>query len=154
MRQEIGRFGREQIIAIRRRLQTWFRANRRELPWRSSRDPYAIWVSEVMLQQTQIAAVIPYYLRFMERFPTVVALAEASEQDVLRSWEGLGYYRRARHLHIAARVIVRDHAGQFPNEEKAVAALPGLGRYTVGAVLSQAFGRRLPIVDANVTRVL
>lgn len=139
---------------LRRRLQAWFQANRRDLPWRRNRDPYAIWVSEVMLQQTQIATVIPFYLRFMECFPSVADLAAAPEQAVLRQWEGLGYYRRARHLHRAAQVIVNDHGGAFPAEVATAAALPGLGRYTVGAVLSQAYGRRLPVVDANVARVL
>jgi A/G-specific adenine glycosylase len=154
MKQVVERFSREEIVAMRRRLTAWFLVNRRDLPWRQSRDPYAIWVSEVMLQQTRIAAVVPYYLKFMKRFPTVAALAEANEQDVLRLWEGLGYYRRARHLHRAARVIIQEHAGQFPRQADSLAALPGLGRYTVGAVLSQAFDRRLAIVDANVARVL
>jgi A/G-specific adenine glycosylase len=154
MSDAVSPFSRQERARLRRRLQAWFKTNRRDLPWRRNRDPYAIWVSEVMLQQTQIATVIPFYLRFMERFPSVAALAAASEQEVLRQWEGLGYYRRARHLHRAAQVIVRDHAGMFPGEVTAASALPGLGRYTVGAVLSQAYGQRLPVVDANVARVL
>lgn len=139
---------------IRRLLLKWFRCNQRALPWRASRDPYAIWVSEVMLQQTQVSAVVPYFARFMQRFPTVEALAGADEQEVLRTWEGLGYYRRARHLHQAARAIMKEHAGQLPREEEVLSALPGFGRYTVGAVLSQAYGKAQPIVDANVARVL
>jgi len=147
-------FSRRDLTHFRRLLQAWFRANQRELPWRRNRDPYAIWVSEVMLQQTQIAAVIPFYLRFMKRFPDISTLAAASEQEVLRQWEGLGYYRRARHLYRAAQVIVNEYGGTFPDQVEAASSLPGLGRYTVGAVLSQAFDRRLPVVDANVARVL
>lgn len=135
-------------------LLRWFRQSARDLPWRASRDPYAIWVSEVMLQQTQVATVIPYFERFLVAFPTLVALAAAPEQAVLKLWEGLGYYRRARDLHRAARVLVAEHGGQLPNDPDAFRSLPGVGRYTVGAVLSQAFDRRLPIVDANVQRVL
>lgn len=139
---------------IGRLLLKWFWGNQRALPWRTSREAYGIWVSEVMLQQTQVTAVIPFYERFMERFPTVDALAQAEEQEVLRAWEGLGYYRRARHLHQAARVIVQEHGGQYPQDAEVLSELPGFGRYTVGAVLSQAFGQALPIVDANVARVL
>src|SRR5947208_11956281 len=135
-------------------LLSWFDKNHRDLPWRRNRDPYAIWVSEVMLQQTQVATVIPYCERFLHSFPTVAALAAADEHDVLRHWEGLGYYRRARQLHQAARQIVADHHGRIPADPAAFAGLPGVGRYTLGAVLSQAFELRLPILEANSVRVL
>jgi A/G-specific adenine glycosylase len=139
---------------FRRRLLAWFGRHRRDLPWRQSRDPYRIWVSEIMLQQTQVAAVIPFYQRFLKAFPTVGALAAADEQLVLRQWEGLGYYRRARHLHQAARQLVADHGGRLPDDPAVWRELPGIGRYTLGAVLSQAFDRRLPILEANSNRVL
>jgi A/G-specific adenine glycosylase len=132
----------------------WFDASKRNLPWRGQRDPYRIWVSEVMLQQTQVATVIPYYHRFVKRFPTVNSLAAAELQEVLRYWEGLGYYRRATNLHKSARIIVADHNGRFPSDEASWFDLPGIGRYMKGAILSQAFGRRLPIVEANSQRVL
>jgi A/G-specific adenine glycosylase len=137
-----------------RRLAAWFVRYRRDLPWRRDRDPYRIWVSEVMLQQTQVVTVVPYFERFLEAFPTLADLAAADEQAVLRLWEGLGYYRRACDLHRAARHLVAEHGGRFPDDPAAVAALPGFGRYTTGAVLSQAFDRRLPILEANSQRVL
>jgi A/G-specific adenine glycosylase len=137
-----------------RRLLPWFRRHQRDLPWRHDRDPYRIWVSEVMLQQTQAATVIAYFERFLRAFPTVAALAAAEEQEVLRLWEGLGYYRRARDLHRAAREIVTRHNGHFPEDPVLLGRLPGLGRYTRNAVLSQAFDRRLPILEANSQRVL
>src|SRR5947199_6577395 len=139
---------------LRRRLLSWFDRHRRDLPWRLDRDPYRIWVSEVMLQQTTVAAVVPYFDRFVAALPTLAALAAADEQQVLKLWEGLGYYRRARHLHAAARRLVADHAGALPDDPAVWAALPGVGRYILGAVLSQAFDRRLPIVEANSLRVL
>jgi A/G-specific adenine glycosylase len=142
------------VCAIRRRLRAWFRRCQRDLPWRRDRDPYHIWVSEIMLQQTQVASVIPYYERFLQAFPTVAALAAASKQEVLRVWEGLGYYRRARDLHRAARQMIKEHGRQMPRHRDAWAALPGIGRYTLGAILSQAFDERLPIVEANSARVL
>jgi A/G-specific adenine glycosylase len=132
----------------------WFVRNQRDLPWRRDREPYHIWVSEVMLQQTQAVAVSPYFERFLRAFPPVQALAAAEESEVLRLWEGLGYYRRARDLHRAARQIVARYNGQFPNDPVLVASLPGLGRYTCNAILSQAFDRRLPILEANSQRVL
>jgi A/G-specific adenine glycosylase len=138
---------------FRRRLRSWYAAHARDLPWRRSRDPYAIWISEVMLQQTQAAAVGPYYRRFCAAFPTIEALAAAGEQDVLRLWEGLGYYRRARDLHAAARLIVARHGGRFPRDAAAVRALPGIGRYTTGAILSIAFDAREPILEANTARL-
>lgn len=143
-----------QLRQLRLKLLKWFRANQRDLPWRVSRDPYAIWVSEVMLQQTQVTTVIPFFTKFMQRFPTVAQLAAASEQEVLQYWEGLGYYRRARHLHRAAQFVMEHHQGIIPKDAELALELPGWGRYTVGAVLSQAYDARLPIVDANVARVL
>jgi A/G-specific adenine glycosylase len=135
-------------------LVAWFDRNCRDLPWRMNRDPYRIWVSEVMLQQTQVATVIPYFERFLRTFPDVCSLAQADEQDVLRQWEGLGYYRRAKHLHQAARRLMENHRGKLPNDPIVWQELPGVGRYILGAVLSQAFGRRMPIVEANSQRVL
>ena len=139
---------------VRRCLRAWFRSNARDLPWRRTRDPYAIWISEIMLQQTQVATVERYFPRFLAEFPDVVALAAASESDVLRQWEGLGYYRRARQMHAAARQIVSDHRGQFPCEFDAVRQLPGIGRYTAGAILSIAFDAAHPILEANTIRLL
>ena len=139
---------------LRRSLLSWFERCHRDLPWRRNRDPYAIWVSEIMLQQTQVATVIPFFKRFLETFPTLADLAAAKEEQVLRLWEGLGYYRRARDLHRAARQMVAEHGGQIPQEPAILRTLPGIGRYTVGAILSQAFDRRLPILEANSQRVL
>ncbi len=146
--------GPPDAVQIRRQLLRWFDRHARDLPWRRTRDPYAIWVSEVMLQQTQVASVIPYFERFLVEFPSVAALAAADEQAVLRLWEGLGYYRRARDLHRAARQVMAEHDGRLPDDPARLRALPGFGRYTANAVLSQAFDRRLPIVEANSRRVL
>ena len=140
--------------AFRAGLLDWFRANARSLPWRADRDPYRVWISEVMLQQTQVAAVIPYFQRFLETFPTIDHLARAPLADVLKQWEGLGYYRRARDLSRAAQIIVENHGGRFPTEAEEVRRLPGFGKYTTNAVLSQAFETRLPILEANSTRLL
>jgi len=145
---------RRTLAAIRARLLAWFDANRRDLPWRADRDAYRVWVSEVMLQQTTVAAVVPYFERFLREFPTLQALAGADEQRVLKFWEGLGYYRRARHLHAAARTLVAEHGGTLPDDPAVWESLPGVGRYILGAVLSQAFDRKLPIVEANSLRVL
>lgn len=139
---------------LRRALLAWYRRNRRALPWRASRDPYAIWVSEVMLQQTTVKAVRPYYAAFLDRFPTVAALAAAAEEDVLAAWSGLGYYQRARNLHRGARRLVERHAGRFPRTLEGALELPGVGLYTASAVLSIAYGAPLPVVDGNVRRVL
>ncbi len=137
------------------RLIRWYEAHRRDLPWRRrSDDAYAQMIAELMLQQTQVATVIGYYERFMARFPTVGDLARADLDEVLRLWSGLGYYRRARHLHAAARRIVHDHAGVLPRDVKGLMALPGIGRYTAGAIASIAYGTRAPILDGNVVRVL
>jgi A/G-specific adenine glycosylase len=139
---------------IRESLLAWYRSGHREMPWRRSRDPYAIWVSEIMLQQTRVDTVREPFARFMARFPTVNALADAPLADVLAEWSGLGYYARARNLHAAAGVIRDQHGGHFPVAADAVRALPGVGPYTAGAIRSIAFGQRAPILDGNVTRVL
>jgi A/G-specific adenine glycosylase len=141
------------LRALRRRLLVWYGAHRRDLPWRESSDPYRVWVSEIMLQQTQVATVIPYFRRFVAAFPDVAALAAADEHDVLRAWEGLGYYRRARQLHRAASQIVAEHAGNFPEDLDQVRALAGIGRYTAGAILSIAFDKPAPILEANTVRL-
>jgi A/G-specific adenine glycosylase len=140
---------------LARRLLAWYDRNgRKRLPWKRSRDAYAIWVSEIMLQQTQVATVVPYYERFLRRFPTVQKLARAKPNDVLHLWTGLGYYARARHLHQAARQVVHAHGGKFPRDFESVAALPGVGRSTAGAILALAYGARHAILDGNVKRVL
>lgn len=131
----------------------WYDAHRRDLPWRRIRDPYAIWLSEVMLQQTQVATVIPYWERFLQAFPTVESLAKASLPDVLSQWRGLGYYSRARNLQRAAHEIVSRFQGQLPRTIPELLSLPGFGRYTAGAVASIAFGQEAPVVDGNVARV-
>jgi A/G-specific adenine glycosylase len=136
-----------------RALARWFQSARRDLPWRRDRDPYRVWLSEVMLQQTQVATVIPYYEKFLARFPTVEALARADEADVFALWAGLGYYSRARNLLRGARAVVAAHEGRFPSSVDGLRALPGVGPYTAGAVASIAFGVPAPIVDGNVARV-
>ncbi len=138
--------------ALTAALLSWYRANARNLPWRHTRDPYKIWVSEIMLQQTRVAAVIGYYARFLEAFPTVETLAAASEEDLLSLWQGLGYYSRARNLQKAARIVAER--GAFPDHYEALLSLPGIGRYTAGAIASAAFGRPVPAVDGNVLRVM
>ena len=140
--------------AVGQRLLAWSEGVERPFPWRQRRDPYIVWVSETMLQQTQVATVIPYLERWLERFPDVYALAEAPLEDVLKAWEGLGYYARARNLHRAARVIVEQHNGLIPDDRSALLALPGIGPYTAGAILSLAFNKDEPILDGNARRVL
>lgn len=140
--------------AFRSRLVAWFKKNARDLPWRNTRDPYAVLVSEMMLQQTQVATVIEYFERWMRRFPDLPSLAAAAEADVLQVWQGLGYYSRARNLHRAAQLVMTRHAGVFPDALDAIRALPGVGRYTAGAVATFAFDHSTPIVDANIARVL
>ncbi|HKS36844.1 MAG TPA: A/G-specific adenine glycosylase [Verrucomicrobiae bacterium] len=135
-------------------LLAWFRHNARDLPWRRTTDPYAIWISEIMLQQTQVKTVIPYWERWMRELPTVQSLVRARPERVLKLWEGLGYYTRARNLQRAAAAIVTEHAGRFPNAFDEVLALPGIGRYTAGAICSIAFNQPVPILDGNVVRVL
>ncbi len=139
---------------LARRLLEWYARNQRTLPWRGSRDPYAVWVSEIMLQQTRVEAVIPYFLRWMKRFPNVQKLAAASQQEVLKAWEGLGYYSRARNLHRAARVVVDEFGGSLPRRAAELRKLPGIGRYTAGAVASIAFRQDEPALDGNIRRVL
>jgi A/G-specific adenine glycosylase len=141
------------LRAFRRRLLAWYGKHARQLPWRQTRDPYRVWISEIMLQQTQVATVIPYFQRFIEALPTVEHLAAADEQQVLRLWEGLGYYRRARQLHAAAKKIVAEHDGLFPADPAAIAKLPGIGRYTAAAVASIAFGAQAAILEANTRRL-
>ena len=140
--------------ALQRALLAWYRRNRRALPWRRTRDPYRIWVSEVMLQQTTVKAVLPYYEAFLERFPDLARLAAAGEDEVLAAWSGLGYYHRARNLLRGARHVQERHAGRFPKTLAAALAVPGVGLYTASAVLSIAHGVALPVVDGNVRRVL
>jgi len=135
-------------------LLCWYAHERRDLPWRRATDPYRIWVSEIMLQQTQVTTVIPYYERFLARFPTVWALAKASLDDLLALWQGLGYYARARNLHAAAKIICEQHDGNIPSRRSDVLSLPGVGAYTAGAILSIAFGQDIPAIDGNVIRVL
>ncbi len=137
-----------------KKLLAWYAQNARILPWRGHPDPYAVWVSEIMLQQTRVETVIPYFERWMQRFPSVAALAAASEQDVLQTWEGLGYYSRARSLWRAARLVMQEYGGQLPDSAEALARLPGVGRYTAGAVASMAFGRDEAALDGNIRRVL
>ncbi len=143
---KIGRF--------QKRLLRWFDVHRRPLPWRNNPTPYRVWISEIMLQQTQVKTVIPYYDRFLKRFPGIESLARAEEQDVLELWSGLGYYSRARNIHKAARQIVKECGGAFPGELKAIRDLPGIGQYTAGAICSIAFNQPEPVVDGNVRRVL
>jgi len=135
-------------------LINWFEENQRPLPWRASYDPYQVWISEVMLQQTQVETALPYYERFILEIPTIQALANATEERVLTLWAGLGYYRRAKNLMAAAREIVAKHSGQMPDEYQALLDLPGIGQYMAGAILSIAFNKPFPIVDGNVRRVV
>ena len=144
----------ERLDAIAAALATWWKKHDRDMPWRRTSDPYAIWISEVMLQQTQVATVIPYYQRWMARFPEVAALAAAPQDDVLKCWEGLGYYSRARNLHKAAGEVMARFAGRLPPDVGDLLTLPGVGRYTAGAIASIAFGLDEPVLDGNVERVL
>ena len=139
---------------VREPLLAWFDAHKRDLPWRRSRDPYAVWISEVMLQQTQVPTVVPYWRRFVERFPTAEALAAAPLSEVLSLWRGLGYYARARNLHRAAKAVVREHGGRLPSDPQKLRELPGFGRYTTGAVASIAFDQPVAAADGNAARVL
>jgi len=142
------------LATFRRQLLRWYGVHQRKLPWRGINDPYRTWVSEIMLQQTRVAAVLEHYDRFLRRFPTVERLARAPESAVLAAWSGLGYYRRARMLHAAARQVVREHRGVFPTSAEAWRELPGIGRYTAAAIASIAFGEPVAVVDGNVERVL
>ena len=147
-------FTSSSLSRFRTNLLAWFSQFQRYLPWRRDKDPYRVWLSEIMLQQTRVAAAIPYYERFLERFPTVQSLAEAPPQEVLRLWAGLGYYSRARNLQKAAQEIVSRHHGIFPQIEEQALALPGIGVYTAAAILSIAYGKQLAVLDGNVARVL
>ena len=142
------------MASLQQELLRWYDRSARDLPWRRTRDPYAVWVSEIMLQQTRVETVIPYYERFLARFPTARALAEADEDAVLSEWSGLGYYRRARLLHAGVQEVVARYGGEVPEDTDARRRLPGIGRYTAGAIGSIAFGNPEPVVDGNVTRVL
>ena len=135
-------------------LGRWYQRSARRLPWRATRDPYAIWVSEIMLQQTRVDTVVPYYERFMARYGDVRALADAPLEEVLKQWSGLGYYRRARQLVLAAREVVTRYGGRIPTTAEGLQALPGIGRYTAGAIASIAYDEPAPVVDGNVIRVL
>lgn len=149
-----GLFCPEVIEAMRSSLLAWYDANRRDLPWRRTQDPYAIWVSEIMLQQTRVAAVIERYEAFLRNFPSVEALAHATESDVLALWSGLGYYRRARMLHKAAKAVANDHLGVMPRTAAGLRELPGIGTYTSAAIASIAYGEQVAVVDGNVERVV
>lgn len=138
---------------MRRKLLAWYKRHARDLPWRRTRDPYRVWISEIMLQQTTVKAVVGYYERFFDAFPTLESLAEASEDRVLRLWEGLGYYSRARNIHRTARELARERQGKFPTDVESLTQLPGIGRYTAGAIVSFAFDKPAPIVEANTLRL-
>ena len=140
--------------AIRKKLLDWYAVEARDLPWRQTEDPYAIWVSEVLLQQTRVETVLSHYERFLERFPTIESLATASLDDVLKAWEGFGYYRRARNLHRAAKIVMEEHDSRLPASARELRDLPGIGPYTAGAIASIAFGLDEPVLDGNVVRVL
>lgn len=142
------------MSAFAQRLLKWYAKHKRALPWRATRDPYRIWLAEILLQQTRVEAVIPYYEKFSARYPDVFALARASRDDVLKTWEGAGYYARARNLHRAAQMVANERGGKFPQTVEGLMQLPGIGRYTAGAVASIAFDARAPVVDGNVVRVL
>ncbi len=153
MQDEIKAWKPNELARLRRLVTKWYSENGRVLPWRQTSDPYEIWVSEIMLQQTQVATVIPYYLRFLESFPNLASLATAPLDDVYHHWAGLGYYRRARQMHEAAKRVESEHNGVFPTEYNRVSALPGIGRYTAGAILSFSRDQRQPIVEANTLRL-
>ncbi len=144
---------KERYERIAQELIAWFEKNKRDLPFRKTKDPYQIWISEIMAQQTRIAALIPYFERFTKQFPTVNALAAAEEEQVLKAWQGLGYYARARNLHKAAKKMVAECGGKVPNDPDQLRRMPGIGAYTAGAVLSIAYGQKVPAVDGNATRV-
>lgn len=144
----------DKILSFRQKLLTWYDANKRDLPWRRSKNPYHIWVSEIMLQQTRVDTVIPYYERFLDWFPTVESLANAPEERLLKVWEGLGYYSRVRNMQTAARQIMSDFQGEFPSTYEGISSLKGIGPYTAGAISSIAFNLPQPAVDGNVMRVL
>ncbi len=141
-------------MSFQEKLLNWFQKNQRPLPWRKTYEPYQVWVSEIMLQQTQVATALPYFERWVKTFPTLRSLAESDEKKVLKHWEGLGYYSRARNIHETSKQIVKDHGGKFPEDFESILKLKGVGRYTAGAIASIAFNQDKPIVDGNVLRVL
>lgn len=147
-------FPQKNILKFRNNLLSWFQKNKRDLPWRSTRSPYEIWLSEIMLQQTRVETVIPYYLKFLEKFPSIADLAKADTQTVLKTWEGIGYYSRIRNMQKAAKIIVDKFDGNFPQKYSQILDLPGIGPYTAGAICSIAFNQAEPVVDGNVIRVL
>jgi len=149
-----GQTGCEEARIFAQRLLAWYDAHKRDLPWRKDGDPYRVWLSEIMLQQTRVAAVLDHYRRFLKKFPTVQKLAAAREASVLAAWSGLGYYRRARMLHAAAKQVVKEHGGKFPANSAGLRELPGIGRYTAAAVASIAFDEPVAVVDGNVERVV
>jgi A/G-specific adenine glycosylase len=148
-----GPKARNHIPNFQSAIVKWFEVNARDLPWRRTSDPYRIWISEMMLQQTQVATVIPYYKRFLDRFPSLQILAKSSEEEVLKFWEGLGYYRRAKNLRLAAQLIVAKFDGEFPDTREALLEIPGIGPYSAGAILSIAFRKSTPALDGNLIRV-
>ena len=150
----INMWEEEKIASFREKLLAWYDANKRDLPWRRTQDPYKIWISEIMLQQTRVDTVIPYYERFLDWFPTIADLAQAPEEKLLKAWEGLGYYSRVRNMQKAAQQIMEDHGGVFPSSYDEISKLKGIGPYTAGAIASIAFGLPEPAVDGNVLRVL
>lgn len=154
IKDSIQPIGPQRANSLVQTLLHWYEASKRDLPWRLTKDPYAIWVSEIMAQQTRITALLPYYERFMKQFPNIQTLAQAKQEDVLKAWEGLGYYSRARNLQKAAQLIVQTFDGQFPFTEKELRSLPGIGEYTAGAILSMAFQQPVPAVDGNVLRIV
>ena len=149
---QVSTIPRQDVIILQRDLLRWYDNMRRPLPWREQPDLFGTWISEIMLQQTTVKAVIPYWHRFLARFPDVAALATASEEEILREWSGLGYYRRARLLHRAARLVMKERDGQLPRSRDEWLQLPGVGAYTAGAIASIALGEKVPAVDANVRR--
>ncbi len=144
----------ESLESVATRVVRWQASHgRSHLPWQKTRDPYRVWLSEIMLQQTQVSTVLGYYARFLERFPDLGALARASQDEVLGLWSGLGYYSRARNLHLCAQLVVAEHGGVFPSSAELLAKLPGIGRSTAGAIAAFCFSQRVPILDANVRRI-
>jgi A/G-specific adenine glycosylase len=154
MGSEAKHLSKKEAALFRRRLVDWYQRHGRDLPWRRTRDPYAIFISEVMLQQTQVATVIPFYKNWLKRFSNVERLACASEADALHAWQGLGYYSRALNIHRTAKILRKNHRGEFPAEIESLAALPGIGRYTANAIATFAFDRSVPIVETNIARLL
>ena len=151
--QAMAAWDQTRVQAFRKDLLAWYDKNKRDLPWRKSQDPYAIWVSEIMLQQTQVATVIPYYQRFMAALPTVSDLAQAPEETLLNLWQGLGYYSRVRNMQAAAQQVMADFGGQMPDQVDSLLSLKGIGPYTAAAIASMAFGRVAPALDGNLFRL-